>query len=315
MNATVTAREAVHAEGSLRLYRYGKTSSSPPVVLVYSWINRPNVLDLLPDRSVVRSLLDGGLDVWLADWGEPGRAESTLDLGAHLDRLARACRVAARAAEATRVSLLGYCLGGTAALALAALEPELVARVALLATPVAVSNEGLLATWVRGSGVNPAALAVSPDGNVPGALLREMFRWLDPVGQWKKWTFLAERGHDEAIVEPFLAQERWANDAVDFPGRLFADVIGGFYRDDGLARGTLRAGERAIDLARVAAPVLNLVSEGDRIVPPSDSLALEKLAPRVRSLRVSGGHIGMTVGKKAKETTHKELVTFLEGKS
>jgi polyhydroxyalkanoate synthase len=316
MTATATAREAVHAEGSLRLHRYGRSSSAPPVVLVYSWINRPGVLDLLPERSVVRSLLDAGLDVWLADWGEPGRLESTLDLGGHLDRLARVCRVAERATGGRGVSLLGYCLGGTAALALAALEPGLVRAIALLATPVAVSERGMLAAWVRGAGIDPGKLAVTPEGNVPGTLLREMFRWLDPVGQWKKWAFLAERGHDDAILEPFLAQERWANDPVDFPGRLFRDVIVGLYREDGLARGTLAAGGRRIDLSRVTAPILNVVSEGDRIVPPEDSVALEALAPRVRTLRVQGGHIGMTVGRKAKETTHRELVSFLlEGKS
>lgn len=317
--ASVTARVEVHREGSLALYRYGAPrdgapSAHPPVVLAYSLVNRPTVLDLLPDRSVVRSLLAAGLDVYLADWGEPGLRESRLDLAGHVLRLGRAVRRAADLSGHETASVLGYCLGGTLGLALAAIEPALVDRLALLATPVVFHDGGLLGAWARGSGLDPAALACTSHGNVSGVMSRELLRFQDPVGQWKKWTTLAERAFDGEFVRAFLAQEAWANDAVDLPGRAFADVITLLYREDRLAKGTWEIGGRPVRLEEVTAPVLNLLSSGDKIVPGDCTEPVAALvSPRahVETLRVSGGHIGMTVGRRARETTHAALSRFL----
>jgi polyhydroxyalkanoate synthase len=285
------------------------------VVLVYSFINRPTVLDLLPDRSVVRSLLDAGHDVFLVDWGNPGAAESTLDLGGHTARLERAVRAAAKLAGAKRVSLLGYCLGGTMALVLASVASRLVARIALLATPVVFAKGGTLALWAQTRTLDPGKLALTPAGNVPGEILREMFRWLDPVGQGKKWLTLAEHADDPRFVEGFLASERWANGCVDFPGRLFEELLVGLYRGDRLAKGELTVGKRTVALEKIAQPILNVVAEGDRIVPEEASLPLADLArkARVETLRVPGGHIGMTIGRRAITTTHAALASFLGG--
>src|SRR5581483_12123431 len=97
---THAPRKLVHRESCLELFRYqgNPTVSGPPVVLVYSFINRPTVLDLLPQRSVVRSLVSAGHDVFLVNWGDPTALESTLDLEGHCARLERALRVAATTA-------------------------------------------------------------------------------------------------------------------------------------------------------------------------------------------------------------------------
>lgn len=68
-------RRLVHEESCLEVHRYARTESglsAPPVVLVYSFINRPTVLDLLPERSVVRSLLAAGHDVSSSTGVSPG---------------------------------------------------------------------------------------------------------------------------------------------------------------------------------------------------------------------------------------------------
>ncbi len=311
-------RAVVHREGCLALHRYERSDPAipaPPVVLVYSFINRPTVLDLLPDRSVVRSLLEAGHDVFLVDWGNPGVAESELDLAGHTARLERAVRAAARIAGEKRVSLLGYCLGGTMALVLASVAPALVARIALLATPVVFGKGGTLALWAQTPTLDPGKLALTPSGNVPGEMLREMFRWLDPVGQGKKWLTLAEHADDPRFVEGFLASERWANGCVDFPGRLFEELLVGLYREDRLAKGVLVVGKRTVALDKIARPILNVVAEGDRIVPEDASLPLADLARKsmVETLRVPGGHIGMTIGRRALATTHAALARFFTG--
>jgi polyhydroxyalkanoate synthase len=330
-----TPRVAAWREGSMTLWRFAPAagappatstappavpatpaapSAAPPVVLVYSLVNRPSVLDLLPGRSVVGSLRAAGLAVYLADWGEPGRREALMGLDAHLLRLERAVRAACADAGARAASLLGYCLGGTFSLMLAAHAPALVDRTALLATPLVFREGGLLAAWANAPGLAPEALACDARGNVPGTLARELLRWQDPLGQLAKWRTLAARCFERDFVEGFLAQEEWANDAVDIPGRAFADVVRLLYREDRLARGTLEVAGRPLRLETIEGPVLNILADDDRIVPAAASEPVAALvAPRavVETRRVPGGHIGMTVGRRATATTHAALARFL----
>jgi polyhydroxyalkanoate synthase subunit PhaC len=317
------ARALVHREGSLRLYRYAPSdrvdraarAATPPVVLVYSFINKPTVLDLLPDRSVVRSLLDAGHDVFLVDWGSPGALEAELDLDGHVARLARACRQAARLAGSEQVSVLGYCLGGTMSLLLGLAEPSLIARIALLATPVVFAKGGTLAAWAHSNAVSPSKLALTAAGNVPGQILREMFRWLDPVGQGKKWLTVAENFSDERFMESFLACEKWANSCVDFPGLLYEELLVNLYQQDRLAKGEIELRGEKVALRALSMPILNMVATGDTIVPEDASLPLADLVGGgvVETLEVPGGHIGMTTGRKARTTTHVALAKFFKG--
>ena len=72
----------VFEEGSLRLLRYRSDSVkfAEPILICFALVNRPYILDLQGDRSVVRQLLDRGFDVYLIDWGTPTDADRTLRL-------------------------------------------------------------------------------------------------------------------------------------------------------------------------------------------------------------------------------------------
>jgi polyhydroxyalkanoate synthase len=182
--------------------------------------------------------------------------------------------------------------------------------VGLLATPVVFSRGGTLALWATASGLDPRKLALGLDGNVPGPLLRELLRWQDPVGQLRKWITLGERAGDPEFLEIFTAQEEWANGAVSFPGRLYVELIERLYGEDALSRGLLPG----IRLDAIQAPVLNVLSKEDRIVPADATRSLADLVGKglVETHEVPGGHIGMTVGRRARETTHAALAHFFK---
>jgi polyhydroxyalkanoate synthase len=325
----VTPRDLVHAEGSLQLFRYGcepRTDGScrPPVPHGDGSIDRHEAPSYGSRRPSVPHR-DGDIDRHeppaygsrqppLVDWGDPGALEARLGLGAHVARLERAVRKAAALAGSRDAALVGYCLGGTASLCLTALHPSLVRSLTLLATPVRFEAGGLLALWARASAVDARLFARTRAGNVPGFLLRELLRWQDPIGGITKWVKLLERAGDEDFRAAFVAQERWSNGCVDVPGRLFEDLIQSLYREDRLARGALDLDGRTAALKGLRTPILNVISDSDRIVPPASSLALAEIVGpegRVTTLRAGGGHIGMTVGKRAVEATHRPIIQFL----
>jgi polyhydroxyalkanoate synthase len=300
-----TPTDLMWQEGNSRLLRYrsdGKRTARTPLLLVCSLINRPYVLDLLGERSVVRRLLERGHDVWLLDWGTPTAADASHGLEYYaLAQLPRAAEVVTRTAGTDQLHLLGYCMGGTLSLMAIATERVPAASLVAMATPVDLHDDGLLSTWCRAPGFDPAELAEAY-GNVPPHVLQPAFKMLDPIALTTKFLHLDEKVEDDDFVRFFLAMETWLEDSVAFPGRAFVDWVQ-LYRSNALVAGKLKLDGARVDLARVRCPLFNIIAEGDYITPPASSLALERLAGArdQRVMRMSGGHIGLSTGRAAHE--------------
>ena len=77
-------KELVFEEDKLQLYHYvqeGPITCKVPVLIVYALVNRQYMLDLQPDRSLVRKLLQKGLDIYIIDWGYPTKQDMYVTLG------------------------------------------------------------------------------------------------------------------------------------------------------------------------------------------------------------------------------------------
>ena len=311
-----TPADVVHQEGAWRLLRYRPRPAGPayatPVLLVPSLINRHYVLDLLPGKSFAEALVASGHDTWVIDWGRPGDEDRFLGLGDYADRaLGRAVRIASRATGAGRAHLLGYCLGGTLAVIHAALRPEHVASLALVAAPVRFGDEGLLAAWTRTRTFEAAAL-VRALGNAPWPLMQAAFHLLRPTLTLSKLVHLLHKADDDPYVEGFLALETWGNDNVSLAGGAFEALVCDLYRDDALARGTLSLGGRPVRLSEVRCPILAITFEHDTIVPPASAAAIFELASSTdrEHLHLPGGHVGAMVSRSAKDSLWPRIMGF-----
>ncbi|HEX9102741.1 MAG TPA: alpha/beta fold hydrolase [Polyangia bacterium] len=300
-----TPADVLWQEGNARLVRYRRDEGArakTPLLLVCSLINRPYVLDLLSERSVVRGLLARGHDVWLLDWGTPTAADASRSLGDYaLEQLPRAAAVVTERAGSDRLHLLGYCMGGTLSLIAIAADRLPAASLVAMATPVALHDEGLLSLWCRAPGFEPAELAQAY-GNVPPHVLQPAFKMLDPVSLATKFVHLDGKVEDDDFVRFFLAMETWLEDSVAFPGRAFVDWVQ-LYRSDALARNELVVDGVRVDLRRVRCPLFHVIADGDYITPPASSLALETLTSTAaqKTMRLGGGHIGLSTGRAAHE--------------
>ena len=302
-----TPYDVVWCDRTTRLLRYRNLAPindavasrprRPPLLIVCSLINRPYVLDLLADRSVVRRFLEAGVDVWLLDWGSPSPEDAGRGIADYaLGTLPRAADVVLATTGEESLHLLGYCMGGSLSLAAIAAGRLPAASLIALATPVDLHDDGLLSAWCRMPGFDAAELA-ELHGNVPPYLLQPAFKMLDPVGLATKFRHLEAKVGDDDFIRFFLAMETWLEDSVSFPGRAFAEWVAA-YRDNAFARGTLLLDGRAIDLRRVTCPILNVVADGDYITPPASSLALGALvgSKSYEEVRLPGGHIGLSTG-------------------
>ena len=181
-----TEKEAVYAEDKLVLYRYAPRVENPhpvPVLIVYALVNRPYMVDLQENRSLVRNLLDLGLDVYLIDWGYPTRADRYLTLDDYINDYIDTCVDVVRERHGLdAINVLGICQGGTFSLCYSALHPEKVKNLIVTVTPVdfhqeATPDSGLLNTWARN--LDPD-LMVRALGNVPGDFMNFGYLLLKP---------------------------------------------------------------------------------------------------------------------------------------
>lgn len=285
-----------------------------PLVVLYSLVNRPYLLDLSPERSLLRGLRDSGAPLYLLDWGRPEPADRFLGLEDYLcDTLHEAVKTVSRRHGDQPVDLLGICQGGTFALCYAALHPERVGRLATLVTPVDFHTPGdTLGALARGLDLD---LAVETLGNIPADLLNLVFISLKPAELLSRRYLqqLPQLQHNRDALLDFLRMERWMYDSPDISGRAFLEFVRDFYQRNALARGTLTIDGHRVDLDRIRHPVFNAYATADHLVPAAAARAMGRLLAHAdyREEAVPGGHLGVMLGRKARQGLHRQLQDWL----
>lgn len=309
--ARTPARVVGRVPGAI-LLRYGDRppTGRPPVLVVHAFVTRPWILDLLPGRSLVEALLAEGHDVYLLDWGEDPREAASQGIGAKVDQVAGAARHVLAVSGAERLHVLGYCTGGTAALAAAAAYPEMpLASLVLVAPIVDTAVPGGMRPVVTQRLLAPVWL-LDGDGCVPGAAVREAFHLLRPELIRARIARL-RLGRDPVFRETYSALVRWAWEQRRLPGRLFFDLVD-LYRHNTLYEGRLSVGGVPVDLSRVRVPALVTVADRDHIVPIASSLAVTRLpGMRTEVLRCPSGHASMLMGREARDLLYPTVAAWL----
>jgi poly[(R)-3-hydroxyalkanoate] polymerase subunit PhaC len=315
-----TEREEVWRDGRVVLYRY-KRDSAPtakvPLLISYALVNRPYMVDLQSDRSIVKGLLARGEDVYIIDWGYPDRSDRYLTLEDYIERfLGGAVDHLRRTNGVDAINLLGICQGGAFALCYAALHPDKVRNLVTMVTPVDFHTpDNMLSNWVRDLDVD---LFVDTLGNVPADLMNYCYLMLKPFRlNLQKYVGLVDILDDKNAVEDFLRMEKWIFDSPDQAGEAFRQFIKQFYQGNGFVNGGITVGEKEVHLGMVEMPVLNIFAEQDHLVPPASSQAMKGLvgSSDYTELSFRGGHIGIYVSGRAQKQVPQTIHDWLAKRS
>ena len=318
VHRTLVDPPAVWREGNTRLLDYGATNRASrkrgtrAVLVVPSLINRWEVLDLTAEKSLLRAMAAQGLRPYLVDWGTPNDEERGFDSTAYVARLERALGyVAKRARRAPAV--LGYCMGGTLTVALAALKPRRVAGLALMAAPWDFHADRTGHAFLVSAGPLLAEVA-DKVGELPVDILQTLFWSLDPWLSVKKFgRFIGMDPQGESARE-FVLLEDWLNGGAPLAGPTARECLVGWYGENLPGNGGWVVGGRRIVPSKMKVPSLVMIPSGDRIVPPLSAAALadpKKGLKNVTRLDLPLGHIGMVVSGRARELCWTPLIEWL----
>jgi polyhydroxyalkanoate synthase len=317
-----TPSDVVYEENKLRLLHYRPQTEEQhdvPILIVYALINRPYILDLQPDRSVVRTLLENGFDVYLIDWGEPSKLDASLTLDDYVNRYIENCvDVVRERSEMEKINVLGYCMGGTMSAMYAALHPEKVRNLALMATGLCFDGTGgLLELWGEDEFYDPEAVTET-FGNVPAEFLDAGFAMMDPVDNYvTKYARLYDNLENDEFVENFARMERWLSEGIDVAGGAYREFLESMYQSNELARNEFTLGGEHVDLDEITMPVLQIVGEYDHLVPSEASKPFNDLVASddATTIEFPTGHIGLSVSSRSHSDLWPRVSEWFEARS
>ena len=318
VHRTLDDPPAVWSEGNTRLLDYGATHRAArvrgarAVLVVPSLINRWEVLDLTAEKSLMRAMAASGLRPYLVDWGTPNAEERRFDSTSYVARLERALAFLTKRARRAP-AVMGYCMGGTLTVALAARQPRRVAGLALLAAPWDFHADRAGHAFLLSAGPLLAEVA-DRVGELPVDVLQTLFWSLDPWLAVKKFGRFLGMDQAGSSAGEFVLLEDWLNDGAPLAGPTARDCLIGWYGDNLPGTDKWVVGGRRIVPSRMKVPALVMIPSGDRIVPPLSAAALAEPGrglKNVTRLDLPLGHIGMVVSGRARDLCWTPLIEWL----
>lgn len=317
-----TPSEVVYTENKLELLHYESQTdeqSDVPILIIYALINKPFILDLQPDRSVVRRLLEAGHDVYLIDWNEPSRLDSVLTLDDYVSRYIENCvKTVCERSDRESINILGYCMGGTMSAMYAALKPEKVNALGLMAAGLCFDDTGgILELWGDEEYYDPQDVTET-FGNVPAEMLDVGFALMDPVSNFvSKYVRLYDNLENEDFVKNFARMERWLSDGIDVAGETYVKFLEDIYQGNKLYNNELYLGDKHVDVTEIDMPVLQILGEYDHLIPSDAAKPFNDVisSEDVSVIEAPTGHIGLSVSSSSHEEVWPDVAEWFHTKS
>jgi polyhydroxyalkanoate synthase subunit PhaC len=300
--------------GSTRLFDYRTPSSLPslPLLVVPSLLNRSSILDLAATHSLLRFLSQGGISLFLLDWGVPGQVEQTFTLDDYItQRLEPALTVLSQDFQQP-IRLLGHCMGGLLALALAQRRSRDVAALALLATPwdfhVATTpwQRQTLQSWKKPlEALGKRHALIAPD------VLQYLLMGVNPYSVIERFIAFGQKTSAQEKDWLFVRIEEWLNDGVPMSRLVLQQCLDEWYGANAPFRQEWRVTGVPVQPSLLNIPLFIVAALKDSVVPPASSLALCSSAIQTTILQPDAGHIGMVAGRRAEKVLWRPLLQWL----
>ena len=314
-----TPKTLVWQRDKVKLYRYNRSTPAKckiPVLVSFAIMNRHDVLDLQPDRSLMKKFLDEGLDIYIMDWGYPSKADRYLTMEDYIDGYMNGAVDFIRKSHGIqKINKMGICQGGTFSTIYAALYPEKINSLTVYVAPFDFTTDKcMLYKWTKYIDVDTM---VDSLGIIPADLLNAGFGMLKPSMDVAKYFGVLDNLDDEAKTMNFLRMEYWKADCPDLAGEMYRKYIKDLFRDNKLIKGEFELGGRLVDLKKITMPFLNIYATEDTIIPNESTIAINaKIGSKDKELYAfPGGHIGVFVGGRSQKELGPKVAKWVTERS
>ena len=286
-----------------------KKVAKEPVLIIPSWIMKYYILDLTPDDSLVKYLVDQGHTVFIVSWRNPGSADRKLALDDYLQLgVLDTVKAVQSLCPGAGIHAAGYCLGGTlmamAAAVLGGRHDNALKTVSILAGQVDFEEPGELGLFMDESQVAFLEDLMAESGYLDGRRMAGAFQLINSKDLvWSKLLHEYLMG----AQTPMTPMRAWNADATRMPARMHSEYLRRLYLDNELAKESYRFQGEHVTLRALHAPLFVVATERDHVSPWTSVYKILRLAhARSRFVLVSGGHNVGIVSPPSVASTHPE---------
>ena len=305
VNMATTPGKVIYQNDVMQLIQYQPATESvlrTPLLIVPPWINKFYILDLKPEKSLIKWCVDQGITVFVISWVNPDKSlgGKTFDDYMKEGPLA-AMDVIERATGELKVHTMGYCVGGTLlAATLAWLAQKRRVRVTsatFLAAQVDFSHAGDLMVFVDEEQISTLEREMQAAGVLEGSKMAMAFNMLrsnDLIWSYVVNNYL--KGQPPSAFDLL----HWNSDATRMPAANHSFYLRNCYLENRLSSGTMVLDNTLLDLSKVKVPIYNLATREDHIAPAESVLyGSQFFGGPVKYVLSGSGHIAGVVNPPA----------------
>jgi polyhydroxyalkanoate synthase len=275
-----------------------------PLLVVPPCINKFYIMDLQPDNSLIRYMIEQGNTVFLVSWRIPKEEQGHLTWDDYLEQgPITALHVVQDICKVKQVNALGFCVGGTILTsALAVLKSrgeDIVSSLTLLTTLLDFSDTGEIGLFIDESGLAAREATIGNGGLLPARDLQNTFSFLranDLVWNYVTGNYL--KGEKPKAFDLLY----WNSDSTNLPGPFACWYMRNLYHDNSLrVPGKLEMCGAKVDLSSLDMPVYLLATREDHIVPWQSAYETTRiLGGKIRFVLGASGHIAGVINPASK---------------
>lgn len=271
-NIACTKGDVIFQNELMQLIRYHASTDKIydiPILMIPPWINKYYILDLQPENSFVRWLINQGFSVYMISWVNPTFAHKNKKFIDYMrDGPLTAMNIINEMEHAHKVNLLGYCIGGTLLACLLAYlakkNDERVMSATFLTTLLDFKEPGELKFFIDEQQILFLEENMKTTGYLDGRVLATAFSMLrarDLI--WNPFINNYLKGQKPKSFDLLY----WNSDATNIPAKVYSFYIRNMYIKNLLIQKKIKLDDVRIDLGNITIPSYFVAAKDDHIVP------------------------------------------------
>lgn len=306
-NIATTPGAVVYRNKMLELIQYMPTTPTvhqTPILIFPPWINKFYILDLKPQNSLIKWIVDQGFTLFVVSWVNPDASYADVGMDDYIrDGYIRAMAEVRRITGEKQINAVGYCIAGTTlSLTLAHLQKAgdtSVKSATFFTTLTDFSDQGEVGVFLNDDFVDGIERQVAVDGVLDKSFMSRTFSFLrsnDLIYQ------PAIKSYMMGEAPPAFDLLYWNGDGTNLPAKMAVEYLRGLCQGDGLAKGEFRVFGEPVSLKDLKVPVCAVACETDHIAAWKGSFnGVRQMGSTNKTFIVSqSGHIAGIVNPPAK---------------
>jgi polyhydroxyalkanoate synthase len=294
-DVAATPGKVVFRNDLIELIQYSPSTDkvyAEPVLIVPAWIMKYYILDLSPQNSMVKFLVDAGHTVFMISWKNPTSADRDKSMEDYrVEGVMAAVDTVAKIVPERKIHGVGYCLGGTmlqiAAATMGREQDDRLASMTLFAAQGDFTEAGELLLFINESEVNMIEAMMAEKGVLQGSQMAGTFQLLHSKDLiWSrilKDYMLGLRDKPNDLMA-------WNADTTRMPYRMHSEYLHKLFLHNDLATGRYEVEGQPIWFTDIHAPCFAVGTVTDHVAPWKSVFKLHLLPLDLTFVLTSGGH-------------------------